>query len=158
MLSMFCYLLLVSLPFSWKTRSSLCRSSRCHRCTAARVIGPSPGQYRGPRPPSSSPPGWAPSPPQARSLSQSPGARWAVVEEVWNRQEMVESEGKMGGCQHLLVEGRREVVPAEATRGGKELLLVPPVETELAGPPLVARGQGEGLSNRPLGATSLLTE
>ena len=33
-----------------------------------------------------------------------------------------------------------------------------PEETEPAGPPLAARGRGEGLSSRPLGAMSLLTE
>jgi len=83
-----------------------------------------------------------------------------VAAEEWSRQEMEELEGKMGGCQcqHLLQEGRQEVGRAEARRGGEELLLSRPEETELAAPPLVARGRGEGLSSRPSGATSLLTE
>lgn len=71
---------------------------------------------------------------------------------------MVELEGKMGGCQHLLQEGRREVGQAEARRAGEELQLAQPEETELAVPPLAAKGPGEGSSIRPLGATSLPTE
>lgn len=77
---------------------------------------------------------------------------------MWSRQEMVELAGKMGGCLHLLVEGRQEVGQAKARRGGEELLFAPPEETEPAGPPLAARGRGEGLSSRPLGAMSLPTE
>ena len=38
------------------------------------------------------------------------------------------------------------------------LVLLKPEETELAVPPLAARGQVEGLSTHPLGATSSLTE
>lgn len=78
--------------------------------------------------------------------------------EVWSRQEMGELEGKMGGCQHLLQEGRWEVGPAEARRAGEELRRARPEETEMAGPPLAARGPGEGWSIHQLGATSLPTE
>jgi hypothetical protein len=71
---------------------------------------------------------------------------------------MVELEGKMGGCQHLLQEGRREVGPAEARRAGEELRPARSEETELAVPPWAAKGLGEVSSIRPLGATSLPTE
>ena len=38
------------------------------------------------------------------------------------------------------------------------IVLLKPEETELAVPPLAAKGPGEGSSIRPLGATSLPTE